>query len=212
MVKSLLTSPRDARAPFPAPCSWENTLSHHSAALFLFALHPRCSSFPRNAGIPPQFKHVGPHPDQNRTPVTSLVPASQALECAGSDFLGSTALCGFAPFPGRSQGKQRPQPLSSAARNRGPYTESCKQKVSAILLHFDSLWVRKHGKNSQRGILMSYLYNTHIPSSLLAQSSPCQQQKHSVFPKVCYQWAAVIQPLIKILRLNSKGIPSTWCG
>lgn len=84
-----------------------------SPILFLFALHPQYTllhplflCFPRNAGIPPQFKYVGPHPDKNRTLVTLLAPASQALECAGSDFLSSTALCGFVPFPGRSQRKQ----------------------------------------------------------------------------------------------------------
>lgn len=133
MVKPLLTaSPCDACAPFPAPCSWENTLSPQPHSIPLCLRPTLLLSFPRNAGIPPQFKHVGPHPDRNRTLVTSLGPASPALECAGSDFLGSTALCGFAPFPGRSQGKQRPPPLSSAAGNRGPHTESCKQKVNAI--------------------------------------------------------------------------------
>lgn len=124
MVNSLLTtSPCDACAPFPAPCSWGNTLSPQPHYIPLCFTTTLLLSFPRNAGIPPQFKHVGPHPDQNRTLITSLVSASQVLECAGSDFLGSTALCGFAPFPGRSQGKQQPWPLSSAARNRGPYTE-----------------------------------------------------------------------------------------
>lgn len=164
------------------------TPSHPSPTLFLFATPTLLLSFPRNAGSPPQFKHVGPHPDQKSTdPVTSLVPASQALQCAGSDFLGSTALYGFAPFPGRSQGKQRPRPLSSAAGNGGPHTDSWKQKVSAInTLRFPL--GRKHRKNSQRGILMSYLHNTHAPAHCWLSHAHASS-RNSVFPKVCYQWA-----------------------
>lgn len=133
-----------------------------------------------------------------------------------SDFLGSTALCGFAPFPGTSQEKQRPRPLSALQETEG-LTPSRASRKGLLLLHFDYIWMRKHGKNSQRSILMSYLCNTHVPSSLLAQSCLCQQQKHSIpkslLPVGCSLLVLPqIQPPITIPRLNSKGIPSTWCG
>ena len=175
-VKPSLTasylSTRRACAPLPASCSWENTLSPQplSPRLIRLCLTPTpLLSFSRSAGISPHFKHAGPDPGQNTTPVASLTPASPGAESAGSDFLGFTALCGFAPpFPARSWGKQQPRPVSQLCRKqRASHRVVRAASKQALLLCFDSIWERKHSKNTKREILPSYLCNTHVPGSVL---------------------------------------------
>lgn len=119
MVKPLLTaSPCDACAPFLASLQLGKHPLTQPHSIPLCLTPTLFFSFPRNAGIPPQFKHVGPHPGPNRTRLTSLVPASRALECAAAIFSAPPPSAGLRHFQahlrknnghGRSQRCRKPR-------------------------------------------------------------------------------------------------------
>lgn len=155
-VKPPLTGSCDGCAPLPAPCSWVDT---RSPSLLPYTA-PLFSEERRN------FKHTGTDPGRNTALGSSLALASPGARSAGrfSRLHRPLRVCTTtsSQIPGKTAA------TAGLAALQG--TEAHKQKVSARLLCFDSIW---EGKYSKREVLPSFhIQVTSLPHPWLSPPRP----------------------------------------